>query len=103
MASYQIFRLKDPVRQNFRWTPHLSGLSQVKPKDYEAEDTVEGESLYAVWASLRGTPQELQIGDVIAIDTDDLRIVKYVGFEQAKWIVPEDKPAAGPVAVGAGA
>ena len=105
MASYRIFRLKDHVRQNFRWTPHLSGLSQVKPRDYEAEVILEGESLYAVWASLRGTPQELLIGDVIEIDTDELRIVKYVGFEQAKWIVPEEKPGAAqePVAVGAGA
>ena len=61
MASYRVFRLKEHVRQNFRWTPHLSGLSQVKPRDYEEAFTLEGESPYAVWAAVRETDQALQI------------------------------------------
>lgn len=101
MASYRVFRLKDHVRQNFRWTPHLSGLSQVKPRDYEEAFTVEGESPYAVWAAVRETPQALQVGDVIEIDAFELRIVKYVGFEQAKWLVPEEKQVAEPEPVAA--
>jgi hypothetical protein len=93
MPSYRVFRLKDHVRQNFRWTPHLSGMSQVKPRDYEEAFALEGESPYAVWAAVRETPQALQVGDVIEVDAFELRIVKYVGFEQAKWLLPEDKQA----------
>ncbi len=94
MASYRIFRLKEHVRQNFRWTPHLSGPSQVKPRDYEEAFTLEGDSPYAVWATVRDTPRALQVGDVIEVDAFELRIVKYVGFEQAKWLLPEERPLA---------
>ena len=96
MASYRVFRLKEHVRQNFRWSPHLSGLSQVKPRDYEEAFTVEGDSPYAVWAAGLDTPRALQVGDVIEIDGFELRIVKYVGFEQARWLVPEEKQVGEP-------
>ena len=96
MPSFRIFRLKDHVRQTFRWTPHLSGLSQVKPRDYEEAATIDGGTPYTVWAALRGTADELRIGDVMEQMNDGsapiLCIVKYVGFEQAEWILPEPKP-----------
>ena len=72
----------------------MSGLTQVKPRDYEEAFSVEGESPYAVWAASRDTPHALQVGDVIEVDAFELRIVKYVGFEQAKWVLPEDKTPA---------
>ncbi len=35
MPVYQIHRLKETQRQQFRWAPHTSGVTIVKPKDYE--------------------------------------------------------------------
>jgi hypothetical protein len=29
------------------------------------------------------------VGDLLETETGDLRICKYVGFEPAKWFVPE--------------
>ncbi len=93
MPDYRVFRLKDNLRQQFRWAPHLSGVTLVKPKDYEEADSLEAPSPYAGWHALRGTERELQIGDVLSIDGVELRILKYVGFEEAKWLLPEVKAA----------
>lgn len=104
MPEYKVFRLKDNLRQQFRWAPHLSGLMAVKPRDYEEAFTVEAPTPYAAWHALRGTERELAIGDLLGIDAEDLRILKYIGFEQARWVLPEPKhphPAiAGQVAEG---
>jgi hypothetical protein len=52
---------------------------------------------------LRESEQALEIGDVLETESGGLRICKYVGFEEAEWIVPEVKtglesvpPASGP-------
>jgi hypothetical protein len=94
MASYQIHRLKDSHRQQFRWAPHTSGTTIVKPKDYEPGTVAEGASPYAVWLALRETEQALQVGDLVEIPGGDLRILKYIGFEEARWFVPEPLPQA---------
>lgn len=91
MALYRVFRLKDNLRQQFRWQPHLSGVTAVKPKDYDEAFTVEAESPYAAWHLLRDTEDELAIGDLLASEGGDLRILKYIGFEQANWVIPEPK------------
>ena len=96
MPVYRIHRLKDLPRQQFRWAPHTSGVTVVKPKDYEPKHgeectTVEAASPYAVWVSLRGSSTPLDIGDILETE-GELRILKYVGFEEACWYVPE--PAA---------
>lgn len=91
MPEFKIFRLKENLRQQFRWAPHLSGITAVKPKDYEEGFTVEAESPYAAWHSLRGTDQELAVGDLVCIEERELRILKYIGFEEARWVVPEPK------------
>ena len=101
MPVYQIHRMKDLPRQQFRWAPHTSGVTVVKLKDYEPkhEDSglvVEAPSPYAAWVALRGSDTPLDIGDILETE-GELRILKYVGFEEARWYVPE--PAA-PVAVG---
>lgn len=92
MPEYRVFRLKDNLRQQFRWGPHLSGVTAVKPKDYEEAFTIEADTPYAAWHSLRGTERELAVGDLLSIDPADLRILKYIGFEEARWVVPEPKP-----------
>jgi hypothetical protein len=99
MPSYQIHRLKEVPRQQFRWAPHTPGVTVVKLKDYEPGAAVEAASPYALWLTLRETDQALAVGDLIeavgeliAPGAGELRILKYIGFEEARWYVPE--PAA---------
>ncbi len=91
MAVYRIFRIKDAPRQQFRWAPHVSGATVVRPRDYEEGEAVEAANVYAAWSTLHGTPGELRIGDLLASGDGSLRIVKYVGFEEAHWVAPEVK------------
>jgi hypothetical protein len=103
MPCYRIFRMREAPRQQFRWAPHLNGATAVKPRDYEEAGAVEGSGVYAVWASLRETANPLRVGDLLAAGDGDLRIVKYVGFEEARWVLPEVKTGleSAPVAAGA--
>jgi hypothetical protein len=90
MATYQIHRLKQHLRQSFRFAPHVSGVSNVKPRDYEAGGTVEAATPYAAFFALRDAPEALEVGDVLECE-GKLRILKFVGFEEAQWVVPETK------------
>jgi hypothetical protein len=111
MPSFRIHRLKDHLRQNFRFAPHLSGTASVKPRDYEIADTgeddavVEASSPYAAFFALREAPKPIQIGDVLECEDGSLRIFKFVGIEEAQWVLPESKPepAPAPEAIGASA
>src|SRR5215467_5156550 len=96
MPVYQVHRLKESPRQQFRWAPHTSGVTIAKPRDYEKGQVIEAASPYAVWLALRGTDDELQLGDLLEIEGGELRIVKYIGFEEARWYVLE--PASSPAA-----
>jgi hypothetical protein len=96
MPAYQIHLLKDGQRQQFRWAPHTSGVTIAKPRDYEKGRVVEAASPYAVWLALRGTGEELQVGDLLELDSGELRILKYIGFEEARWYVPEPVPPPAP-------
>jgi hypothetical protein len=103
MPRYRIHRMKEAERQRFRAAPHSSGATNVKPKDFEPGGEVEASSEYAAWLALRATERPLDIGDILESAPDVLRICKYVGFEEARWILPEVKsglenvpPAAGP-------
>ena len=92
MPAYQIHRLKESQRQQFRWAPHTSGVTIAKPKDYEKGALTEAPSPYAVWLALRDTDEQLQVGDLLELENGDLRIYKYIGFEEARWFVPEATP-----------
>ncbi len=94
MATYRIHRLKDHLRQQFRFAPHVSGEAAVKPRDYEPGDTVEAGSPYAVFFTLRDTRTPLEVGDVLESE-GALQIFKFVGFEAARWVVPEVRGEAG--------
>jgi hypothetical protein len=93
MATYRIHRMKDVPRQQFRFAPHVSGAATVKMKDYQPDGEVEADSEYEAWSRLRGTGQELQVGDLLETTSGELSICKYVGFETAHWHVPEPKAA----------
>ncbi|MBM3725479.1 MAG: hypothetical protein FJW40_08655 [Acidobacteria bacterium] len=92
MPVYRIFRMKENPRQQFKWAPHSSGATAVKPKDFEEGPSIEADSAYALWFNLRCTDQALKVGDVIELPTGDVRIYKYVGLEEAKWVLPEVRP-----------
>ena len=107
MPSYRIHRLRDHLRQNFRFAPHVSGTAALKPRDYGyapgafqpgadpaglSAEVIEAESPYAAYFSLRGTEKLLEVGDVLeTLETGELRIFKFVGFEAAHWALPEPK------------
>jgi hypothetical protein len=106
MPAYQIYRLKEIPRQQFRWTPHTPGVAIVKLKDYEAGPIIQAASPYALWLDVRGSGQAIAVGDLIEVVGDvseqrgQLRIFKYIGFEEAQWYVPEPAPSATPDPVG---
>ena len=89
MPAYQIHRLKEASRQQFRWAPHTSGVTVVKPKDYEKGSVVEAASPYAAWMSLRESKEALEVGDLLELEGGEVRICKYIGFEEARWYVLE--------------
>ena len=91
MPLYRIYRLKDNLRQQFRWQPHLSGITAVKPKDYDESFDVDAETPYAAWHLLRSTGDELKLGDLLSNEAGQVFILKYIGFEEARWVVPEPK------------
>ena len=94
MPSFRIHRLKDHLRQNFRFAPHLSGTAGVKRRDYEAaaDDAVEASSPYAAFFALREAPRPIHVGDILECEDGSLRIFKFVGIEEAQWVLPELKP-----------
>ena len=100
MAVYRVHRMKDHVRQSFRHAPHTSGVMMIKPRDFEAAGEVEAANLYDAWMNLRGTSGALDIGDLLESADGSLAVCKYVGFEEARWVIPEvrvvldDAPAA---------
>jgi hypothetical protein len=99
MPSFRIHRLKDHLRQGFRFAPHLSGTASVKPRDYElAESGVEASSAYAAFFALRDAPEPIQVGDVLECEDGSLLIFKFVGIEEAQWVLPEVKQDPAPVA-----
>jgi hypothetical protein len=85
--------MKDVPRQQFRSAAHVSGVATAKPKDYEASSEIDAESEYAAWAVMRNTEQPLNVGDLLDSGEGRLRICKYVGFEEARWFVPEPQQA----------
>jgi hypothetical protein len=97
MPSFHIHRLKDHLRQTFRSAAHVSGAATVRPRDYEPGEIVEAGSPYAAFFALRDSERPLEVGDLLEAENGSLRICKFVGFEEAHWVLPELKtdPGAG--------
>jgi hypothetical protein len=110
MPSYRVYRLKDHLRQPFRSAPHVSGTASVKPRDYVpgllpgenpmefAGETLSASSPYAAYFERKDTNAPLQPGDLLEDESGVLRIFKFVGFEEAKWVLPEAAAEVSPVA-----
>lgn len=92
MPSFQIHRLRESQRQHFRSAPHTSGVSIVKPRDYERISAVEADTEYAAWLLLKDAGTPIEVGDMLESEQGNLRICKYIGFEEARWFVPEPAP-----------
>jgi hypothetical protein len=93
MPSYRVHRLRNHLRDSFRSAPHVSGVAEVKPRDYEPGETAEATSPYAAYFLLQERETPLQPGDILEAAADgSLRIYKFVGFEEARWVLPEPKP-----------
>ena len=91
MPSFRIYQLKQALREPFRWQPHTSDAATLRQKDYDYTDIAEAATPYAVWTMLRGTDSELQPGDALEAEDGTLLICKYIGFEAAQWLAPEQK------------
>ncbi|HEX7359229.1 MAG TPA: hypothetical protein VF283_01945 [Bryobacteraceae bacterium] len=97
MPRYRIHRMKEAPRENFRWAAHTGGLAIVKNKDYDFDGEVEAAVTYAAWKALLAEGRALRPGDLLEAlgpqgEPGELAIAKYIGFEPAKWYVPEAKP-----------
>lgn len=102
MPVFRIHRMKETTRQQFRWAPHTCGVTSLKPRDFEPAGEVAAQSFYDAWTSLRGSEQALEIGDVLESATGELHICKYVGFEEARWVLPDVKTGLEDVPLAAG-
>ena len=91
MPSFRIHRLRDHLRQPFRFAPHVSGTASIKPRDYLPGETAQASSPYSLYFELRNSGTPLEPGDVLETETGGLRIFKFVGFEEAQWVIPEPK------------
>jgi hypothetical protein len=89
MPSYRIHRLREAQKQQFRWAPHTNGATEVKVRDYLDGGEVEAAGEYAAWAALQGSDRALAVGDLLEKNDGRLFICKYVGFEEARWVMPE--------------
>ncbi len=98
MPGFRIHRLKYAPSESFRWAPHTGGLAIVKEKDYEPAGQIEAASPYAAWKLLATESRALHPGDLLETDLapGELHIFKYIGFEPAKWYVPDPKPEPDP-------
>ena len=46
---------------------------------------------YDAWRGLRESGDPLAVGDLVETEGGQCRVCKYVGFEPAKWALPEPK------------
>lgn len=100
MATFRIHRLKPVPREQFRWAAHTGGEAIIKPKDYEPAETVDGHTVYAAWQAMNDANEPLAPGDLLESESGELKILKYIGFESAKWFVPELKAPTSDIASG---
>jgi hypothetical protein len=84
--------LKDHLRAQFRAGPHVIGMASIKPGHYEPGESIDAASPYAAFFSMREAGTPLVVGDLLETENGSLRICKFVGFEEANWVLPDSKP-----------
>lgn len=98
MPSFKIHRLRDSQLLQFRSSPHTSGTSQVRHRDYTESGQIEAAGVYAAWATMKDSEQPLRIGDILEDEKGGLRVCKFVGLEEAQWVVVQESLLADPAA-----
>jgi len=98
MPLFKIHRLRDSQLQQFRSAPHTSGTSQVRHRDYTESGQIEASGVYAAWSALRDSEQPLRIGDILEDEKGALRVCKFVGLEEAQWVVIQESLLPDPAA-----
>lgn len=68
----------------------------MRPRDYEPAGEVEAGTAYEAWSVLKASDRSLRVGDLLESEDGRLNVCKYVGFEEASWVIPEPKPVSGP-------
>jgi len=87
MPLFRIHRIKRAPGEAFRWAAHTGGLAVVKERDYERGAELEAHSIYALWKTLSSNECPLAAGDLLEDESGTLHILKYIGFESARWFV----------------
>ena len=64
MPRYRIHRIRESMKEQFRWLAHTGGTATVKPKDYEVGGESEAATPYALWMSPKADGNALCHGDV---------------------------------------
>lgn len=62
----------------------------MRHRDYSESGQIEASGVYAAWAALKDSEQPLRIGDILEDDKGALRVCKYVGLEEAQWVVVQE-------------
>ena len=96
MPSFRIHRIRETMKEQFRWKAHTGGAGVVKPKDYEVGGEMDAATPYALWNRMKIEGKPLCPGDVLETVQNDgtageLQIFKYIGFEPAKWWIAEPR------------
>ena len=55
--------------------------------------TIEALNTYEAWENMRNSGTPLEVGDILESELGGIKICKYIGFDDARWILPEVKPA----------
>jgi hypothetical protein len=92
MPTYRVHRLKDHLRASFRAAPHVIGTASIKPGHYEPGESIDAASPYAAFFDMKEAGTPLSVGDLLEAENGALRICKFVGFEEAHWVVADPKP-----------
>ena len=61
MACYRIYRIRETLREQFRWQAHTGGTATVKPKDYEVDSEVEAATPYDLWNRMKLEGRKLSV------------------------------------------
>lgn len=92
MPQYQLFRLIDSRRENYKNAAPEPGQTELRGRHYEPAGEVEAGSPYQAWRRLHNEAEEsaspavLDVGDVLRDRASDQWLVcNYWGFDPVQW------------------
>lgn len=92
MPQYQLYRLIDSRRENYKNAAPEPGQTELRSRHYELAGEVEAGSPYQAWRRLRTvgeepeSPAALAVGDVLRnLESDEWLVCNYWGFDPVQW------------------